>query len=57
MVCGESACGDGAVNVGMQQQVLPPGMQNADDPDFRAQVLGSAAISSNVSALAVNNRS
>jgi hypothetical protein len=28
------------VNVGMQQQVLPPSVQNADHADFCAQVFG-----------------
>jgi hypothetical protein len=35
-----SSCGNGAVNVGMQQQVLPPGMENADHADLCSQVLG-----------------
>src|SRR6266436_1979807 len=35
-----SARGNGAVNVGMQQQVLPPGVQNADHADLCSQVFG-----------------
>ncbi len=38
MIWGESARGDGAVNVGMQEQVLSPGVQDADDADLGAQV-------------------
>ena len=38
MVRRESARGNGAVNVGMQEQVLSPGMQDADHADLSAQV-------------------
>jgi hypothetical protein len=38
------------------EQVLAPGVENAEDADFRAEVLGSAAISIRVAALAVNKR-
>jgi hypothetical protein len=48
---------DDTVDMGMQQQVLPPGMQNANQADFGARCLGSTATSSNVWALALNNRS
>src|ERR1019366_8563366 len=34
----ESARGNGAVNVGMQEQVLSPGVQDADHADLSAQV-------------------
>src|SRR5437016_6306213 len=34
----ESACGNDAVNVGMQEQVLSPSMQDADHADLGAQV-------------------
>jgi len=34
----ESARGNGAVNVGMQKQVLSPGVQDADHADLGAQV-------------------
>ena len=39
-VTGESATGDDAVDVDMQSEVLAPGVQDHDDPQFRAQVLG-----------------
>src|SRR5271169_975422 len=38
MVRRESARGNGAVNVGMQEQVLSPGVQDADHADLSAQV-------------------
>src|SRR5260370_40040206 len=34
----ESACGNGAVYVGMQKQVLSPSVQDADHADLGAQV-------------------
>ena len=41
MVIGrESTCRNGAVNVGMQKQVLSPSMQEADHADLGAQVFG-----------------
>ena len=40
MVKRESAGGNDAVNVGMQEQVLPPGVECADDSDLRSQVFG-----------------
>ena len=40
MVRGESACWDQAVDMGMEKQVLPPGVQDADEPDLRAEALG-----------------
>src|ERR1700691_4449805 len=33
---------NGAVNMRVQQQVLSPGMQNAENTDFRTQVSGTA---------------
>jgi hypothetical protein len=36
----ESAGGNDAVNVGMQEQVLSPGVECADDADFSSQVFG-----------------
>ena len=38
MVRREPARGNHTVNVGMQEQVLPPGMQNADDTNLSSQV-------------------
>jgi hypothetical protein len=38
MVRGESAGGNDAVDVGMQEQVLSPGMQDADHTDFTSQM-------------------
>ena len=35
----ESTCRNGAVNVGMQKQVLSPGVQDADHADLGAQVV------------------
>ncbi len=35
MVKRESAGGNDTVNVGMQEQVLPPGVECADDADLR----------------------
>jgi hypothetical protein len=32
--------GDDAMDMGMSEQVLAPGMENAEDTDFGAQVLG-----------------
>jgi hypothetical protein len=40
MVRGESACWNQAVYVGMKEQVLSPGMQDADKPNLRAEPLG-----------------
>ena len=40
MVWRESACRNGAVNVGMEEQVLSPGVQDADETDLRSQVFG-----------------
>ena len=40
MVRGESACGNQAVYVGMELQVLPPGVQDADEPNLRAESFG-----------------
>ena len=40
MVSGESTCWDQAVDMGMEKQVLPPGVQDADEPDLRAEALG-----------------
>ena len=39
IVGGEAACGNQAVYVRMQEQVLPPGVQDADEPDLRAESL------------------
>lgn len=36
----ESAGGDYAVDMGMEHQVLSPGMEHAEEPDFGAQMLG-----------------
>ena len=38
MIPGEPARGNDTVHVGMQEQVLPPGMQDGDHPDLSAQV-------------------
>ena len=38
MVKRESAGGNDTVNVGMQEQVLPPGVECADDADLSSQV-------------------
>ena len=58
MIWRESARRNDAVNVGMQKQVLSPGVQDADHADLGAQVFADRmAISSKVCALAVNNRS
>src|SRR5271157_5756900 len=40
MVWGESACRNDAVDVGMREQVLSPGVKRADYADFGAQVFG-----------------
>ena len=40
MIRRESARWNDAVNMGMEQQVLSPGVQNADHADLRAQVFG-----------------
>ena len=40
MVRGESAGGNDTVDMGMQKQVLPPGVERADDADLRSQVFG-----------------
>lgn len=36
----QSSSRDDAVNMGVQQQVLPPGMQDTNQADFSAQVFG-----------------
>ena len=41
-VGGEAAAGNHAVQVGMQMQVLPPGVQHGEETDLRAQVFGVA---------------
>ncbi len=53
----QAARWNGAVNVRMEQQVLSPGMQNADNTDFRTRCLGSRDTFNNVCALALNKRS
>ena len=53
----QAACWNDAVNVRMVQQVLSPGMQNADHPSSAPRCLGSPATFNNVWALAGNNRS
>ena len=40
MVRGESAGRNDTVDVGMQEQVLSPGVERADDADLRSQVFG-----------------
>ena len=40
----------------MSEQILAPGVENAEDADLGTQVLGLAAISCKVAALAVNKR-
>ena len=40
MVRGESACWNQAVDMRMQEQVLSPGMQDADEPDLRTKSFG-----------------
>ena len=40
VIGGQPTRWDCAVNVRVQEQVLPPGMQNADQADFRAGVFG-----------------
>src|SRR5208337_5675644 len=40
MVRGESAGGNNTVDVGMQEQVLSPGVERADDAYLRSQVFG-----------------
>ena len=42
------------MDVGMQVEVLPPGMQDREEPDLRAGRLEPAAIVSNVSEAARN---
>jgi hypothetical protein len=36
----ETACGNDAVEVRMQSQVLPPGVQDAEEADLGSEVLG-----------------
>jgi hypothetical protein len=43
------------MQVGMMQKVLTPSMEYGEEPDLRAEVLGSAAIVCSVS-LAARNR-
>ena len=58
MIRRKPARGNDAVNVGMQQQVLSPGVQDARSRRSRRPgVSDRMAISSKVCALAVNNRS
>ncbi len=40
MVRGESAGGNDTVDVGMQEQVLSPGVERAEDAYLRSQVFG-----------------
>ena len=40
MIPREPACGNDTVNVGMQEQVLSPGVECADDADLSSQVFG-----------------
>ncbi len=40
MVRGESAGGNDTVDVGMQEHVLSPGVERADDAYLRSQVFG-----------------
>ena len=40
VVWGESACRDHAVDMRMQEQVLPPGVQDADETNLRTQSFG-----------------
>ncbi len=42
------------MQVGMQMEILPPGVQHRQESDGRAQTLGSAAMVSNVSDAARN---
>ena len=35
----EPACGNDTVNVGMQEQVLSPGVEDGDETDLGSQVL------------------
>ena len=39
MIQREPACGNDTVNVGMQEQVLSPGVEDGDDTDLGSQVL------------------
>jgi len=39
-VRGESTGGNQTVNMRMEKQVLSPGVQDADEPDLRAELLG-----------------
>src|SRR5262245_51219708 len=55
----EPTGGNNAMNVGMKQQVLPPGMQNAEEADLRASAprcFGFAATWVRVSETARNNK-
>ena len=40
MVRGESARWNQAMDIGMEKEVLPPGVQDADEPNLRAESLG-----------------
>ena len=40
VVCGESACRDHAVHMGMQEQVLTPGVQDANETNLSSQSFG-----------------
>src|ERR1035437_2793096 len=39
MVWGQAAAGNDAVQVGMEVQVLPPGMEHGEEPGFHPQAL------------------
>jgi hypothetical protein len=40
VILGQAAGGNDAVNVGMMLQLLIPGMEDAEEPDFGAEMLG-----------------
>jgi hypothetical protein len=54
VIRGKTAAGHNAVQVRVVQQVLPPGMQHGEKADAGAQMLGSPAMVSSVSAVARN---
>jgi hypothetical protein len=57
MIRGQSAGGHDAVDMGMEQDVGTPGMQDGEEADLGAEALRSAATSSKAWELASNSRS
>lgn len=52
----EPATRDDAVEVGMMEQIVPPGVQNGEETDLGPRCLGSAAMVRSVSAVARKSR-